>query len=273
MRRDRLIIAATLTAIFSADLYFVLIPKLRTLAQGSGGFCSCPAQLSNASFFPGLAVPYLSNWTSNATPLGESTGGGKKEEEEEDAEGSKLQRLFAHPLYNIQTPALEAEERLLEVEQLMEYYRKKVSRWERHMKIYSEAAAIVNLSVATPEATFDPDASWVKFHLGINRYALYSRDDPSVQQLLTDMRSMKVINADYTQDEKALKGACDCTQVVKPSGHHLKLALKMSNFAKVMFKPMRQQRHEETPEDFFYFVDFQRHNAEIAAFHLDRCRL
>uniref|UniRef100_A0A8C6TLG9 FAM20A golgi associated secretory pathway pseudokinase n=1 Tax=Neogobius melanostomus TaxID=47308 RepID=A0A8C6TLG9_9GOBI len=81
---------------------------------------------------------------------------------------------------------------------------------------------------------------------------------------------MKVINADYTQDEKALKGACDCTQVVKPSGHHLKLALKMSNFAKVMFKPMRQQRNEETPEDFFYFVDFQRHNAEIAAFHLDR---
>lgn len=27
--------------------------------------------------------------------------------------------------------------------------------------------------------------------------------------------------------------------VVKPSGHHLKLALKMRNYAKAMFKPMR----------------------------------
>lgn len=38
-------------------------------------------------------------------------------------------------------------------------------------------------------------------------------------------------------------GLCLCFRVaalvVKPSGHHLKLALKMQNFAKAMFKPMR----------------------------------
>ncbi|XP_005721712.1 pseudokinase FAM20A isoform X2 [Pundamilia nyererei] len=139
-----------------------------------------------------------------------------------------------------------------------------------HMKLYSLAAALANITVTNHEVTYDPDTSWLKFHLGINRYALYSRDDPTVLQLIKDMQSMTVISADYTQDEKALKGACDCTQVVKPSGHHLKLALKMRNLAKAMFKPMRQQRDEETPEDVFYFVDLQRHNAEIAAFHLDR---
>lgn len=45
--------------------------------------------------------------------------------------GSKLERLFKHPLYDIHILPLAAEERLLEKEQLLDYYMKKVSRWER----------------------------------------------------------------------------------------------------------------------------------------------
>ncbi|XP_028989846.1 pseudokinase FAM20A [Betta splendens] len=254
MRRDRLLLAAALTTIFSADFYFILLPKLRRVGRTAPPLCSCG--LGNLS----LAAPRAS--------APDPDPGGAAADPAED--GSRLERLFAHPLYNIHAPALEPEERLLQVEQLMEYYRKKMSHWERHMKLYAEAAEASNVSVVQHKVTFDPDASWLRFHLGINRYALYSREDPAIPQLLSNMRGMMVVGADYTQDEKALKGACDCTQVVKPSGHHLKLALKMHNFAKAMFKPMRQQRDEETPEDSFYFVDLQRHNAEIAAFHLDR---
>uniref|UniRef100_A0A672J1N2 FAM20A golgi associated secretory pathway pseudokinase n=2 Tax=Salarias fasciatus TaxID=181472 RepID=A0A672J1N2_SALFA len=261
MRRDRLFLAGTLTALFSADLYFILLPKLRGAGRTAGRPCPCGRGDASLPGLGGLATPRLSNWTA-PPPSGAAPG--------PTDGGSKLERLFSHPLYNIETPALRPEERLLQAEQLIEYYRKKVSRWERHMKMYSVAAAVSNVSVAQHDVTYDPQASWLKFHLGISRYALYSRDDPAVLQLLRDMQSMAVVSADYTQDEKALKGACDCTQVVKPSGHHLKLALKMRNFAKAMFKPMRQQRDDQTPEDVFYFVDFQRHNAEIAAFHLDR---
>ena len=124
MRRDRLLLAAILTAIFSADLYFILLPKLRsTVGQRAGDFCPCGSDNLTLPRHGGLATPQLSNWTS-APPLDGTTS-------EPTDGGSKLGRLFAHPLYNIQTPALGPEERLVQAEQLMEYYKKKVSRWER----------------------------------------------------------------------------------------------------------------------------------------------
>ncbi|XP_036395204.1 pseudokinase FAM20A [Megalops cyprinoides] len=272
MRRDRLLVTVTLAAVFGADIYFVLLPKLREKYFGDDCACS-GAGSGNASQGDGGAPPRLSNSSAPSgdieagqrvtpVPTGQDAGGKKW--------GSKLERLFAHPLYNIRSPALGDEEVLLQPEELMNYYKRKVSRWERHQKYYNEVAAATNISLPDREAVFDSEASWLKFHLGINRYALYSQDDPNIEHLLQDLRSTTVINADYTQDEKALKGVCDCSQVVKPSGHHLKLALKLKDFGKAMFKPMRQERDQETPEDFFYFVDFQRHNAEIAAFHLDR---
>lgn len=65
----------------------------------------------------------------------------------------------------------------------------------RHMKLYSEAAAVSNMTVTEHEVIFDPSASWLKFHLGINRYALYSRDDPAILQLLKEMQTMTVVSA------------------------------------------------------------------------------
>lgn len=77
----------------------------------------------------------------------------------------------------------------------------KVSIWKlkyllhRQQKFYIEAAAASNISLPEQPVNFDPDANWLKFHLGINRYALYSRDDQSIDKLLQDMQSAIIIGA------------------------------------------------------------------------------
>jgi hypothetical protein len=63
------------------------------------------------------------------------------------------------------------------------------------MEMYNEAAAASNITVPKHKVTFDPEVSWLKFHLGINRYSLYSRQDPAVGQLLRDMHDLTIISA------------------------------------------------------------------------------
>ncbi|NXF08274.1 FA20A Pseudokinase, partial [Smithornis capensis] len=130
----------------------------------------------------------------------------------------------------------------------------------------------LNLTSPAAPLPLRPDASWLQFHLGISRDGLYPRSSPAVNRLLRDMQEFPTISADYSQDEKALLGACDCSQSESvPVCTVLVPPLMSWQLGEVhpLLSP-RQKREEETPEDFFYFVDFQRHNAEIAAFHLDR---
>ncbi|KAI5609728.1 pseudokinase FAM20A isoform X1, partial [Silurus asotus] len=226
MKRDRFLVAVIFIVLLTLDVYFVLLPRLRSWYDLSRVGCNCNGSTEQVS--------QKTTKTKSFSLISQ--------------EESKLNRLFDHPLYNIRLPELTAEEKLLDEQELMDYYRRKVARWERQQKFFLEAAAASNISLLEQPVNFDPDANWLKFHLGINRYALYSRDDPSIENLLQDMRRAPIIGADYTQDEKALKGACDCSQVVKPSGHHLKLALKFQDFGKAMFKPMRTLRREGRPD-------------------------
>nr|XP_030693904.1 pseudokinase FAM20A isoform X1 [Globicephala melas] len=255
LRRDRLRTLLLLGVLLAADLYFHLGPRVRRRLRPRERPPGCPCAHRAATSAPRPAARHV--------PPAEPDGGGP---------GSKLRALFAHPLYNEpeKPPLLGPEDSLLAGPEALRYYRRKVARWNRRHRIYREQ---LNLTSLDPPLQLHLETSWIQFHLGISRHGLYSRSSPVVSKLLHDMRHLPTISADYSQDEKALLGACDCTQIVKPSGVHLKLVLRFSDFGKAMFKPMRQLRDEETPEDFFYFIDFQRHNAEIAAFHLDRCEL
>ncbi|XP_027968676.1 pseudokinase FAM20A isoform X2 [Eumetopias jubatus] len=264
LRRDRLLTLLLLGALLSADLYFHLWPQVRRQLRSREHPRGCPCARRASSPAPDSAAasPAPRAAARNFSRAGPGT-------ERHGGRGSKLQALFVHPLYRVpeEPPLLGPEDSLLASQEALRYYRRKVARWNRRHKMYKEQLNLTSLDIPQQLRL---EASWVQFHLGISRHGLYSRSSPVVSQLLQDMRRFPTISADYSQDEKALLGACDCTQIVKPSGVHLKLVLRFSDFGKAMFKPMRQQRDEETPADFFYFIDFQRHNAEIAAFHLDR---
>ncbi|XP_040290801.1 pseudokinase FAM20A [Bufo bufo] len=235
LRRDRMLFALALSALLGADIYFRLWPEIQFRLHRE---CDCDTP----------APPENSSVSTISTQYG----------------GSKLQHLFSHHLYQATKPL--AEDLLLNAHESVRSHRKRVAdinrRRSHHMGQNSTRPII--------DARFSFHTPWLQFHLGISKEALYPRSSAVVEQLLKDMSNLTVINADYSPDEKALNGECDCSKIVKPSGTHLKLVLQFQDFGKAMFKPMRQKREEETPEDFFYFVDFQRHNAEIAAFHLDR---
>ncbi|XP_076451530.1 extracellular serine/threonine protein CG31145-like [Babylonia areolata] len=95
--------------------------------------------------------------------------------------------------------------------------------------------------------------NWERFHQGIRQHYLYDPDDPSVDKLLHDLARRDIIDVEQ-----------------KEGGTQLKLIMTFNDEGQALFKPMRFPRNTETLPDHFYFADYERHVAEIAAFHLDR---
>ncbi|TRY79297.1 hypothetical protein TCAL_08845 [Tigriopus californicus] len=94
---------------------------------------------------------------------------------------------------------------------------------------------------------------WEQFQLGITNKYVYPEDGAVVNKLLSTMNTLKVISLEQ-----------------KEGGTQFKLILDFEDGGQALFKPMRFPRGQETLPNHFYFTDFERHNAEIAAFHLDR---
>ncbi|XP_029014463.1 extracellular serine/threonine protein kinase FAM20C-like [Betta splendens] len=171
---------------------------------------------------------------------------------------SKLEALFAHPLYNLPHPEPQEDDWLLRVKTKEDAKdtRSEEEEWE------DGAATDSNWQSASEEQGYDKAGwtsaaethpPWLRFHLGITRWRLYDRKDPNLRQVTQHLANQRVLGA-----------------VQKTGGTQLKLLVSFPDYGQALLKPMRQSRGAETDLNLFYFSDFERHNAEIAAFHLDR---
>ncbi|KAM6155805.1 extracellular serine/threonine protein kinase FAM20C [Rhynchocyon petersi] len=163
-------------------------------------------------------------------------------------EGSLLAKLFEHPLYRVAVPPLTEDDVLFNVNSDIRFNPKAVENpdWPQEGNEGEDF-------LPTGPVAVDAYPNWLKFHISINRYELYSRHNPAIEALLQDLGSQKITSV-----------------AMKSGGTQLKLIMMFQNYGQALFKPMKQMREQETPPDFFYFSDYERHNAEIAAFHLDR---
>ncbi|XP_074511432.1 extracellular serine/threonine protein kinase FAM20C-like [Sebastes fasciatus] len=172
---------------------------------------------------------------------------------------SKLEELFKHPLYNLPRQELQDDDWLLRVK-ANEHARDSESEEEEREDTIDddsqwpsaseEEEGYDKVSWTSNTETHPP---WLRFHLGISRWELYNRKDPNLAQLTHYLATQRVLGA-----------------AQKKGGTQLKLLLSFPNYGQALLKPMKQSRDAETDVNLFYFSDFERHNAEIAAFHLDR---
>ncbi|XP_062859238.1 extracellular serine/threonine protein kinase FAM20C [Trichomycterus rosablanca] len=165
----------------------------------------------------------------------------------EAARRSRLSALFEHPLYKRPLPVLTEHDTLFNVNTDIRFDPKAADNqdWHGQQKDgeYTPAG----------EQSLDSYPNWLRFHIGINCYELYSRHNPVIDAMLKDLLTQRITSV-----------------AMKSGGTQLKLIMTFQNYGQALFKPMKQTREQETPPDFFYFSDFERHNAEIAAYHLDR---
>ncbi|RVE75894.1 hypothetical protein OJAV_G00003210 [Oryzias javanicus] len=157
----------------------------------------------------------------------------------------KLKALFDHPLYNMPKPSIPEDDWLLRV-------KPKGKQSERSSLMWVSASQEGYDDVQWNSSS-ESHPPWLRFHLGITRWELYSHHDPNMELLTQQIATQRIVSA-----------------VQKSGGTQLKLVMSFPNYGQALFKPMKQERDEETNYNLYYFSDFERHNAEIAAFHLDR---
>uniref|UniRef100_A0A3Q3F6E6 Family with sequence similarity 20 member C, like n=1 Tax=Labrus bergylta TaxID=56723 RepID=A0A3Q3F6E6_9LABR len=175
------------------------------------------------------------------------SGGHHDSHQEEPVESGlfKLEALFDHPLYNMPSSPIPEEDWLLKMKTTVKASEKSSQMW-----VSASQEGYGDIQWNSDSNSHPP---WLRFHLGITRWQLYPHGDSNMNLLTQQLATHRIVSA-----------------VQKSGGTQLKLVMSFPNYGQAMFKPMKQDRDEETNYNLYYFSDFERHNAEISAFHLDR---
>ncbi|KAI5088878.1 extracellular serine/threonine protein kinase FAM20C [Silurus meridionalis] len=160
------------------------------------------------------------------------------------ADLAKLEALFSHTLYRQHAPSSPDDDTLLRI-------RTQGTEEQDGQQWLSNSQE--GYDPIQWKGSADTHPPWLRFHLGITRWQLYQHRDINLPALLEQLSNHRITSA-----------------VQKSGGTQLKLVITFSNYGQALFKPMKQERYDETNVNLYYFSDFERHNAEIAAFHLDR---
>ncbi|KAJ7408674.1 Extracellular serine/threonine protein kinase FAM20C [Pitangus sulphuratus] len=132
------------------------------------------------------------------------------------AAAAPLAALFEHPLYRAALPPLADGDLLFNVNSDIRFNPRAAEQPEWQNEDHHEEF------LPTGETSIDSYPNWLKFHIGINRYELYSRHNPAIEALLQDLVSQKITSV-----------------AMKSGGTQLKLIMTFQNYGQALFKPMK----------------------------------
>ncbi|XP_052346132.1 extracellular serine/threonine protein kinase FAM20C-like [Oncorhynchus keta] len=140
---------------------------------------------------------------------------------------SKLEALFSHPLYNLPRKHLLEDDWLLKLKPKnkggdSEEEDEEDSDKSSEDSEWQSDSEEDGYDQANWTRSADTHPAWLRYHLGISRWELYDRNDPSVAEVTQQMATQRILSA-----------------VQKSGGTQLKLIMSFPNYGQALLKPMR----------------------------------
>ena len=135
----------------------------------------------------------------------------------------------------------------------------------------------------TESSELDSQSVWEKFQFGVSKEEMYAANGDTIRDVIAAMQTLPIVGISQKEGGTQLKLIIEFEDGGQASSDNsetpcnaitititINSETPCNTSTQALFKPMRFPRTQETLPNHFYFTDFERHNAEIASFHLDR---